>query len=868
MHHSTIKRRDFLKWSGIAGGAALLAPLMLAGCATKKTEPAGESTPEGGEAAEKPVASAAEPGYITDAISDGLPYGADKICPVLCTNGDACGQLHTGQCYVKDGKIVHYEGCTAGHNKGGMCARGMSGLGIINHPDRIKYPMRRVNEKGVEGEFERITWEEAIDEITDAIKKAIQEEGPHTVAAGFAHPGNYASNATASVFVTLFGGDSPNGPECWHDLQFGPTVTLGDMYHCHESDPLESKLLVLWGENTALTKPQEWSRSYGKAMYENGAKLVVIDSRLTETANKADLYLPVRPGTDAYLALAMANVIITEGLADKEFIEKHTFGYDEFEQLALKYTPEEVEKVCWTPADRIREVARLYATMKPAMLCIGRGGNSAGGSTSNAGWMMSRAITCLVGLCGQVGSVGSGVSIETSSGNPGNLFYHWPKSFTMTAPAKGIEPLVERTQGKPAGIWQKNDILYKRDPYGYRVYMTNGNFAATSGNQAEAAEAFKQIDLVVVYNRLAHWTASAFADILLPICSWAEAYVWRPDWAHMTVTAPAIDPLFESVSDIELFKRLSVALGKKLELGKEDREIWPFADDREFIASMCANEKIQAAIDEKVAEGDSSFKEFEHLTFDKALEHPEGVPNPFYAGQEGFVPFKAKVYAYNEQVPEGTDPEEIWFPTDGGTGKLLFKADFLPEQSEGVLPALPVPEEPHDSYYAEGNPIESGNWELSDAVKSGFEYVAVGRVHRFWQFLSFNQTLDGGTASSALREAFKTAAEPCVEINASDAAKLGIVDGDEVVVESQYGKIVGIKAIVNELTMAGTIAPPVHWGNVQSGIYPTSRSLENVDAKLRGSLLPPFVGEFGNDKRRGAGGITNQTGILCKIYKA
>ncbi len=783
-----MKRRDFLKLTGIAGFAALMTPSLLTSCSPQMQE---TTTTVDAEAAR----------YITDAISDGLPYGADKICPVLCTNGDACGQLHTGSAYVKDGIIIHYEGNCDGFNKGGMCARGMSGFDIINHPDRIKYPMRRTNEKGVRGEFERITWEEAIDQITEVMKRAIEEEGPHTIAAGYAHPGNYASNATASVFTTLFGADSPNGPECWHDLQFGATVTLGDIYHALETDPYKSKLLILWGEDTAVTKPQEWADSYGKAKYEYGAKLVCIDPKFSTTASKADIYIPIRPGTDAYVALAMANVIIDEGLVDQDFIDSYTYGYDEFKELVAKYTPEEVEKISWAPADKVREVARLYATEKPAMLCIGRGGNSSGGSTSNAGWMMSRAITCLVGLCGQVGNVGSGVSIEASSGNPTNLFYHWPKGYTMVAPAKSVTPLLERTQPSPKGIWGKNEVLLNRNPYGYRVYMNNGNFASSSANQKDTDNAFKEIELVVVYNRLAHWTASAYADILLPICSWAETYTWRQDWEREVATAPAIEPMFESVSDVELFRRISVALAEKLGIGKAESEIWPWTDDREFVTSMSANEKIQAEYAKRVEENDSHFSDMKDFDFDTILGHPEGVPNPFYAGREGFIPYKAKLYDFNEFIPEGTDPEMTWFPTDGGTGKLLFKADFLETQSGGALPALPIPEEPVDSYYEQGNPIESGNWNTSAAVDSGYKYVAVGRVHRFWQFLSFNQNKDGGTASQLLREAFDAAAEPCVDINASDASDLGIKDGDYVVVESQYGKMDGIKAKVTETVM-------------------------------------------------------------------
>ena len=856
MSHEGMKRRDFLKLSGLAGGAAVLAPSLLVGCS-----PQGPSEPQQSEEEQ-------EPGYITDAISDGLPYGADKVCPVMCTNGDACGQLHCGAAYVKDGTIVHYEGYLEGFNKGGLCARGMSGFDIINHPDRIKYPMRRTNEKGIKGEFERISWEDALEEISEAMKKAIEEEGPHTIAAGFAHPGNLASDATAAVFCTLFSANSPNGPECQHDLQFGPSVTIGDMYHAHEADPFESKLLILWGENTAVTKPQEWAGSYGKAMYDYGAKVVVIDARKTPTANKADIFIPVRPGTDAYVALAMANVIINEGLIDQAFIDQHTFGYEEFKDLVAKYTPEEVEKISWAPADKVREVARLYATTKPAMLCIGRGGNSAGGRESNAGWMMSRAITCLVGLCGQVGVTGSGVSVETSSSNPGNLFYHWPKSYTVSGPAKEVKALIERDQPSPSGIWQKNEILFDRNPYGYHVYMTNGNFAATSGNQEEAAEAFKKIDFVISNNRLINWTASAFADILLPVCSWAETYVWRPDWEHMVATEPAIDPLFESVSDVEVYKRISIALADKLGLGLSDEEVWPWVDEKAFVASMAANEKICAEYEKRIAEGDEQYAEYENFTIDTVIKHPEGVLNPFYAGRKGFVPFKAKLYDYNGAVPEGTDPESIWFPTDGNTGRLLFKADFLSEHSDGVLPALPIPDEPVDSYYADGNPIESGNWDYSAAVKEGFEFVSVGRAHKFWQFLSFNQTSDGGPASTLLREAFDSASEPLVEINPLDAKELGIEDGDEVVVESQYGKMEGVKAHLTETVMPKTVVPPVHWGSIQSSIYPTSRSLYAVASDRRGSLLPPFIGEFGSDKRRGAGGITNQTGTLCKVYKA
>ena len=848
-------RRDFLKWSGIAGGAAMITPSLLVGCSPKEVEP---------QEAEKDTS-----GYIMDAVSDGLPYGADKVCPVICGTGDACGQSHTCQCYVKDGTIVYYEGCTEGYNGGRMCARGQSGFDIVNSPDRIKYPMRRTNEKGVVGEFERIGWEEAIEEITEAMAQAIEEEGPHTVATSWAHNTSFQMYSLTSAFNAIFGTEAAILPDCWFDLQFGPVPTLGDMFHCHMEDALESKLIILWGENTSITKPQEWADSYGAAKYKGGAKLVVIDSRLTETALKADVYIPVRPGTDAYVALAMANVIIEENLVDQAFIDEHTYGYEEFKALAVKYTPEDVEKITWAPADKVRELAREYATAKPSMIAIGRGGNSAGGKRSNAGWMMSRAICCLPGLCGQFGVKGAGVSIETSSGSPSKLCYHWPAPVVMAGSTPYVTPRIKGTSAHHGGIWGQRDVLYYRDPYGYRVMVGNGNFAASSGNQAEADAAFKAIGMTVIINRTVHFTASRYADILLPTTCWPEQHMFRSDWTEAVMTPPAVEPMFECKCDHDIYREIALALAKKLGIEGSDKEIWPWESEIDYLRCFLTGDAAKAAYAQCVEAGLEEYEGMAEAAVEDIETRPAGVPNPFFAGQKGFVPYKAKHYDYAGGVPEGIDPESVWFPTDGGNGRLLFKADFLPQCSGDVLPAMPIPEEPEDSYYVDGNPIESGNWEFSDAVKNGYEYVAVGRGHSPWQFLSFHQNPDGGPASQLLREAFGDACEPCVGINPQDAAKLGIEQDDLVTIESQYGKIESVKANLTERIMPSTIFPPYHWGTVQNQIYPSSRTLEAVDAKLRPQVTPPFVGQFNSGTtRRSSAGINCQTGTLCKVYKA
>ena len=494
----------------------------------------------------------------------GLPFNADKAVPTICCCGDACGMNHLAQAYVKDGKIVYYDGCKEAPNKGALCARGAAGLDIINDPNRIKYPMKRINAKGEKGEFKRISWEEAFDTIATGVAKAVQEIGPQAVNLLFVHTGDLACLAGVPAMTTRFGFDSSSGPYgCWSDLILGGWITLGDYYHWHSADLHNTKLIMIWGENTVVTKPLEWAEMR-EAQQKNGAKLIVIDPRFSETAEKADLYLPIRPGTDAALALGMAHVIITEGLADEAFIAKHTTGYDEYKKLALQYPPERVAEITWCPAESIREAARLYATSRPALIQMGRGGNFSAGTGSNAGWLASRGASCLIGLCGQAGVSGSGYSCEASSPTPHSGIFHFPL-LSFLGPVAG-KPLIPRTVPQPKGVWEGTERLYHGNPYGYQVFWTHMNAAASFNYQNKACEVFAKIPLMIMQNRLINWTASQFADLLLPSCTWAEKWVLRMDWEGLFVTEPAIEPMYESKPDTDIFRGAALAIAKKLAL--------------------------------------------------------------------------------------------------------------------------------------------------------------------------------------------------------------------------------------------------------------------------------------------------------------
>jgi anaerobic selenocysteine-containing dehydrogenase len=791
-----IARRTFLKWTAAAGSAAAVGGSLLQYSPTLAQAAAGSSS------------------------GSGLPYGADQVVPVKCGCGDVCGAYDLGQAYVKDGKIVYYEGCPQGPNGGSLCLRGASAMQFMNHPDRCKYPMKRLNAKGEVGQFERISWDEAYTLMTDKMAEAINAEGPHTIGMGSGHAQTRLAGAANSRLSKIFSLASWGGSGgCWSDLIVGPWVTLGDYHHFFVEDFYYSKLIVLWGHDKQLCMPLDWSEGIMKAKREYGAKLIVIDPRFTGTAEKADLYLPLRIGSDAYLALGMANVIINEGLTDENFIANNTTGYEAFRQLALQWTPEKVQEMTWCPADRIRQAARMYATTKPAVLEFGRGGNYSAGTGSNSGWMASRAATCLIGLCGQAGVRGAGFSVEDSTTNPSGT--NFGTEFGSNMAWKG-DPLVAGTV-KPGN---SVDVLMKRQPYGLRVAMGWTNFASQYGDQNAIEEALKQIPFVVVENRFIHYTASRFADLVLPNALWTEQPMLYSENALFVTTAKAIEPMFEAKSTNAVRAELAVRLAAKLGLNVTPEEIWPWKTDEEAITSYFQAPEMQAA--------------YPGLTYEEAVKHPEGLRLPRYNNQDGFIPYLAKWYVENP-----ADPEAIYFPTGGGTGKLEFESQWFADQYG--LPALPVPDEPAESPFR-----------TPDVYKE-YPFISHTRVKRPWGFLQYNLAADGGPASDLIREADPTAKEPQYELSPATASKLGLKEGDMIWVESQYGKVQA-KLLLSKRIPDWMVVGTYPWSVNFNRFNPVS-----AFAPISGL---PMVGQYGKGKTGSGGGQNVQAGILVKVYKA
>ncbi|MFH1624860.1 MAG: molybdopterin-dependent oxidoreductase, partial [Pseudomonadota bacterium] len=273
----------------------------------------------------------------------------------------SCGTKVT----VKDGRAIKVEGLESHPlNMGRLCPKGEAMLENIYHPDRLKYPMKRS-----QGGWERITWEQALTEIAEKLLRLKDEFGPQVLGVFIGSIGveNLEMSGLTQRFNAGFG--SPNffsvESICYRMRIRTRQITFGK----YPTEEFDSKLYILWGHN-----PEASDFPLQLHLEENlkkGSRLVVIDPKRIPLADRAEMYLRIRPGTDGAMALAMINVIINERLYDKDFIDKYTYGFDKLISRIQQYTPEWAEKITWVSAEDIRQLARMFASIKGASIYQG-----------------------------------------------------------------------------------------------------------------------------------------------------------------------------------------------------------------------------------------------------------------------------------------------------------------------------------------------------------------------------------------------------------------------------------------------------------------------------------------------------------------
>lgn len=432
----------------------------------------------------------------------------------MCHGG--CGVL----VHVKDGKIIKIEGDPESPlSRGTMCVKCLASLEHVYNPYRIKYPMKRIGERG-EGKWQRISWDEALNSIASKLKEIREKYGPESIAIG------QGTGRHHYFFVVRFANalGTPNWCEPGLAQCFLPRVTVslityGDFFVCDYYGDISPKCLLVWGHNPLVTGPDGEIAVLVRRCLGKNPKLIVVDPRRTEMAEKADLWLQIRPGTDCALALSMLNVIINENIYDKEFVEKWTVGFDRLCEHVKQYTPEWAEKVTWIPAEKIREAARMYALTKPA--CIEWG--VALEHTPNCIQTL-RAIALLPAVTGNIDIPG------------GNIFgMHIVRPFPFLydkLPAEMWEKRLGSDKfkllcGREAVLPSAHaSTLFKAmrtgNPYPIKAFLVFGNNAlVTYANSKEVYEALMNLELLVVTDIYMTPTAE-IADFVLPAATWLE----------------------------------------------------------------------------------------------------------------------------------------------------------------------------------------------------------------------------------------------------------------------------------------------------------------------------------------------------------
>jgi anaerobic selenocysteine-containing dehydrogenase len=458
-------------------------------------------------------------------------------CPHDCP--DTCGLDVT----VENGVAVDVKGGDMPFTAGTLCTKVAKYLERTYSPERVLHPLKRVGRKG-EGRFERVSWDEALDTIA-ARFRAIAAEDPQQILplsyAGTMGLVNYAGMDRR--FFHRLGATLLDRTLCSSAGKAGMKITLGGSVGTNVEHATEAKLIVIWGSNPIISNLHFWTRC--QEAKRRGAKLVIIDPRRNETAEKCHQHIALLPGTDGAFALGLMHVIIAEGLHDRDYIERHTLGFDRLVERVKSWMPERAAQACGITPEEIVALAREYATAKPALIRLNYGMQRCHG-----GGMAARAIACLPALVGAWRHPAGGAVLSTAG------FYGLNH---------GALERPDLIRGEPRTINQAalGDALTAAAPPIKAVFVYNNNPVAVCPDSRKVIAGFAREDLFCVVHDLFLTDTADYADIVLPATSQLEHYDIHQSYGHIYVQAsqPAIAPVGESKPNAEVFRLMAKRMG-------------------------------------------------------------------------------------------------------------------------------------------------------------------------------------------------------------------------------------------------------------------------------------------------------------------
>lgn len=465
-------------------------------------------------------------------------------CPHDCP--DTCSLVTT----VTDGVAVRVQGNPDHPSTGGvLCAKVSRYVERTYHAGRLLRPLRRVGPKG-SGKFEPVTWDQALDDIAARLR-AIAARDPQAVLP-YSYCGTMGlvqGESMAGRFFHRLGASLLDRTICASAGAAGLTHTLGGKVGMRVEFFAESKLILIWGSNSIGSNLHFWRLA--QEAKRQGAKLVCIDPRRSETAEKCHEHLQILPGTDAALALALMHELVVNDWLDHDYLARHTLGWDALRERALRWTPERAAAVCGIPAQQIRDLARDYGTIKPAAIRLNYGMQRVRG-----GGNASRAIACLPALVGAWRHRAGGLLLSSSGWFPvDRAALQRPDLLAGRAPRVINMSTIGDDLLRPASA--------AFGPKVEAVVVYNSNPLAVAPESAKVVQGFARDDLFTVVLEQFQTDTADYADYVLPATTQLEHWDLHTAYGHTDVllNRPAIAPVGECRTNTQVFRDLAMRLG-------------------------------------------------------------------------------------------------------------------------------------------------------------------------------------------------------------------------------------------------------------------------------------------------------------------
>ncbi|MGZ5445753.1 MAG: molybdopterin-containing oxidoreductase family protein [Thermoanaerobaculia bacterium] len=471
-----------------------------------------------------------------------MPEVIRAVCPHDCP--DTCAMLVT----VENGRAVRMAG-DPDHpvTRGFLCTKVAKYVERTYHEGRLLDPQIRVGAKG-EGRFRRATWNEALDVIATNLRRVIDEHGAEAIL-----PYSYAGTmgliqgeGMDRRFFHAIGASLLDRTICASAGSEAMNVTYGTRMGPDPEDVVHAKLILLWGTNTLTANPHLWP--FVREAKANGATTICIDPLRTRTAVACDEHIPIRPGTDAALALSMMHVLFRDGLEDRGYLEEMTVGWQELrERVLADYAPERVARICRIPAETIESLARRYGTTRPTFIRVNYGLQRHGGGGSAV-----RAISLLPAVTGAWDDAGGGATLSTSGTFSGLDL--------TTLHRRDLSPAGTRT----INMSRLGEALTQiSKPPVKAIVVYNSNPGAIAPDRENVLKGLRREDLFTVVLEHFQTDTADTADVLLPATTQLEHEDLHRAYGHTYVmfNARSIDPLGEALPNSEIFRRIAARMG-------------------------------------------------------------------------------------------------------------------------------------------------------------------------------------------------------------------------------------------------------------------------------------------------------------------